>query len=178
MGITVILAVKIKIKSPSSYFSKTWTRSLFYFSFGLIAVLFRIEWLRRKKSRGQWRSQRGAGGATAPSGRNSAPPPCPPNEITLCTEVYGELPFWVPVSPPCSPLSPPCRPLILKSLATPLPVGNARFIGSKRVDSGPLTIFRRCRNRVFTPDNLGDSHFPLYFGAVIQCEITRCFHEA
>ena len=43
----------------------------------------------------------------------SLSPPLAPNEITLCKEVYGELPFWVPVSPPC-------RPLILKSLATPL----------------------------------------------------------
>ena len=43
---------------------------------------------------------------------DTLPPSCP-HEITLCTEVYGELPFWVPVSPPH--LSPPCRPLILKS---------------------------------------------------------------
>ena len=46
--------------------------------------------------------------------RGGQGPPLPQNEITLCTEVYGELPFWVPVYPP------PCRPLILKSLATPL----------------------------------------------------------
>ena len=45
-------------------------------------------------------------------------PLLPPNEITLCTEVYGEPPFWVPVRPPSPP--PPCRPLILKRLATPL----------------------------------------------------------
>ena len=57
------------------------------------------------------------GGTTTPS--------CPPNEITPCTEVYGELPFWVlvctPPPPPRSLVSPPCRFLILKSLATPLP---------------------------------------------------------
>ena len=65
----------------------------------------------REHNQIQWRSQRGGGmvGRTLP--------PCPPpNVITLCTEVYGEPPFWVPGSPP--PLSPPCFPLILKSLAT------------------------------------------------------------
>ena len=31
----------------------------------------------------------------------------PPHEITLCTGVYGRLPFWVPVSPPEFPLPPP-----------------------------------------------------------------------
>ena len=57
----------------------------------------------------QWR----AGGATTPLS--------PPNEITLCTEVYREPPFWVPVSPP--PVHPwaPLPPLILKSLATSQP---------------------------------------------------------
>ena len=54
-----------------------------------------------------------------PPGRNSAPL-LPPNEITFCTEVYGELPFWVPVSPPAHSWAPPCRHLFLKSLATPL----------------------------------------------------------
>ena len=53
------------------------------------------------RGRGKW----------PPPGRHSAPPPYP-NEITLCTEVYGEPPFWVPVSTP-SP-NPPCCPLILK----------------------------------------------------------------
>ena len=62
---------------------------------------------------------RGARG-DCPPGRNSAPNSCPPNEITLCTEVYGEPPFWVPVSPPPGALSPRCCPLILKSLATAL----------------------------------------------------------
>ena len=67
----------------------------------------------------QWRSQ-GGQGDNRPLTEN-LPPSCPPNKITLCTEVYGELPFWVPVSPPPRSLvSPPCRPLILKSLATPL----------------------------------------------------------
>ena len=65
----------------------------------------------------QWRSQRGGRGWLPPLAE-TLPPFCPPNEITLCTEVYGELPFWVPVNPPISPLSPPCRPLIMKSLAT------------------------------------------------------------
>ena len=63
----------------------------------------------------QWRSQ---------GGRGNCPPwlkLCPPNEITLCTEVYGELPFWVPGSQrPRSLVSPPCRLLIMKSLAMPL----------------------------------------------------------
>ena len=54
------------------------------------------------------------------------PPPCPPNEITFCTEVYGEPPFWIPVSLPAhssAPLAAPsfwkvwlraCQQLIIK----------------------------------------------------------------
>ena len=45
----------------------------------------------------QWRSQRGA------------------NEITLCTEVYGEPSFWVPVSPPAHPWAPLPPPHFEKS---------------------------------------------------------------
>ena len=48
-------------------------------------------------------------GATAPW--QELCPPLAPNEITLCTEVYGEPPFWVPVSPslahPWAPLAAP-----------------------------------------------------------------------
>ena len=63
----------------------------------------------------QWRSQRGAGGATAPW-QKLCPPSCPPNEITLCTEVYGELPFWVPVTPPAHSWAPLAAPSICKEL--------------------------------------------------------------
>ena len=70
---------------------------------------------------------RGGGrGATAPFGRNSAPL-LPPNEITLCTDVYGERPFWVLVSPPCSPLSPPCHPSFWKSGYAP--AGESKIVG-------------------------------------------------
>ena len=41
-----------------------------------------------------------------------------PNEITLCTGVYGEPPFWVTVRPPPPPH---CKPLILKTRVRPLP---------------------------------------------------------
>ena len=70
---------------------------------------------------------RGSQGGDCPLAE-TLPPSCP-HEITLCTEVYGESPFWVPVSPPH--LSPPCRPLILKSLATPLDVTRSHLIISK-----------------------------------------------
>ena len=46
-------------------------------------------------------------------GQSRSSAPLTPHEMTLCTGVYGELPFWVLASPPC-------RPLILKNLATPL----------------------------------------------------------
>ena len=43
-------------------------------------------------------------GDLSPSVRSSAPPPLsPPNEMTLCSGVYGEPPFKVPVSPPPPP---------------------------------------------------------------------------
>ena len=45
----------------------------------------------------QWRSGGGRGWCPL---AETLPPSCPPNEITFCTEVYGEPPFWVPVSPP------------------------------------------------------------------------------
>ena len=45
------------------------------------------------------------GGAWASSVRSPAPLR-PPNEMTLCTGVFGEPPFWVPVRFP-SPLPPP-----------------------------------------------------------------------
>ena len=65
----------------------------------------------------QWRSR---GGGRPPPGGNSAPC-CPPNEITLCTEVYGARAAIFESQPPCcTPETPPCRPFILKSLATPL----------------------------------------------------------
>ena len=42
-------------------------------------------------------------------------PLSPPNEITLCTEVYGELPFWVPVSnSPAHPWAPLAAPSFWK----------------------------------------------------------------
>ena len=44
---------------------------------------------------GQW------GGRPPPA--ETLPTSCPPNEITLCTEVYGESPFRVTVSPPAHP---------------------------------------------------------------------------
>ena len=48
-------------------------------------------------------------------GRNSAPSR-PPNEITLCTEVYGEPPFWVPVrAPPAHPWAPLAAPSFWKA---------------------------------------------------------------
>ena len=43
---------------------------------------------------------------TTTSLAETLPPSRPPNEIILCTEVYGELPFWVPVSPPTHPWAP------------------------------------------------------------------------
>ena len=57
----------------------------------------------------QWRSQRGVGG-WLPPWQKLCPPLLPPNEITLCTEVYGEPPFWVPVSPPLLTPQPPLPP--------------------------------------------------------------------
>ena len=54
----------------------------------------------------------GGGGGVEPLSQKPHPLELP-NEMTLCTGVYGELPFWVLVSTPC-------RPLLLKSLATPL----------------------------------------------------------
>ena len=61
----------------------------------------------RGPAEGQWRSQ--GAGATTPLAETL--PPLAPNEITLCTEVYGELPFWIPVCPPpahsWAPLPPP-----------------------------------------------------------------------
>ena len=62
----------------------------------------------------------GADGATAPW--QKLYPLSPPNETTLCTEVYGEPPFWVQVSPtPCSPQGPPLpSPHFEKSGYTPL----------------------------------------------------------
>ena len=56
----------------------------------------------------QWRSR-----ATAPW-QKLCPPLVPPNEITLCTEVYGEPPFWVPVSPPAHPWAPLAIPSFWK----------------------------------------------------------------
>ena len=41
-----------------------------------------------------------------PPAETLLPLPPPPNEITLCTEVYGEPPFWVPGSPPVHPWAP------------------------------------------------------------------------
>ena len=41
-------------------------------------------------------------------------PPSPPHEITLCTEVYGEPQFWVPVSPPAHPWAPLAAPSFWK----------------------------------------------------------------
>ena len=71
------------------------------------AMLWLIHWDRSLPfihfSQIQWRS-RGAEGRLPP-GRNSAPL-LPPNEITRCTEVYGEPPFWVPVSPLLTPEPP------------------------------------------------------------------------
>ena len=49
------------------------------------------------------------GGGTAPCQKL-----CPPHEITLCTEVYGESPFWVPVSPPAHPWAPFAAPSFWK----------------------------------------------------------------
>ena len=50
---------------------------------------------------------RGGAGGESPLVRSSAPLH-PPNEMTLFSGVYGEPPFWVPVSPPaCLPLLPP-----------------------------------------------------------------------
>ena len=69
----------------------------------------------------QWRSQRGAGGATAP-GRNSAPPLAPQMKLHFVQRSMESRHFEsqsAPTPPPRSPLSTPCRPLILKSLATP-----------------------------------------------------------
>ena len=51
----------------------------------------------------------GSWGAWVPV-RNPAPSPWALSEMTLCTGVYGETPFWVPFSPPC-------HPVILKRLA-------------------------------------------------------------
>ena len=62
-----------------------------------------------KISPAQWHSQRGAGGWLPPWQKLC--PLSPPNEITLCTEVYGEPPFWVPVSPPPSLTPEPSLPL-------------------------------------------------------------------
>ena len=55
------------------------------------------------------RQPSGVAGGGLPPGRNSAHP-LAPNEITLCTEVYGEPPFWGPVSPPPLTPEPPLPP--------------------------------------------------------------------
>ena len=72
----------------------------------------------------QWRSQRGAGGGGGgdrPLWQKLCPPSCPPNEITFCTEVYGEPPFWVPVSPPAHPSAPLAAPSFWKVWLRPWP---------------------------------------------------------
>ena len=81
----------------------------------------------------------GGRGVTTPLAE-TLPPSCPPNEITFCTGVYGEPPFWVPVSPP---LTPPCCPLILKSLAMPLqePVTEQSAINQSKYRVGRYSYF-------------------------------------
>ena len=86
---------------------------LFFTIIALITLYSQKWWKYRHKlvAFTQWHSQRGGrGGGDCPLWQKLCPPLAPPNEITLCTEVYGEPPFWVPVSPPCSPLSPPLPP--------------------------------------------------------------------
>ena len=57
---------------------------------------------------------RGGRGATTHLAKTLPPFP-PQNEITLCTEVYWELPFWFPVSPPPThPWAPLAAPSIWK----------------------------------------------------------------
>ena len=65
------------------------------------------------------RVARGGAGDNHPPDRNSAPL-LPPNEITLCTEVDGEPPFWVPVSPPAHPSPPLPLPHFEKSDYAPV----------------------------------------------------------
>ena len=71
----------------------------------------------KKVGKNQWRSQRAGRGGRPPPGRNSAP--SRPHEITLCTEVYGEPPFWVPVSPPAHPWAPLAAPSFWKAWLRP-----------------------------------------------------------
>ena len=61
----------------------------------------------------------GARVAWAISVRSTAPPPheATPNEMTLSTGVYGELPFWVPCSQPPPPS--PSLPSLLPGLTAP-----------------------------------------------------------
>ena len=51
---------------------------------------------------------------------------------------------------------------------------------TRGIETSPVnkSLSRRRRKRCLLPINLGDSHFPRFFGAVIQCEITQYFHEA
>ena len=58
------------------------------------------------------RSQRGRGDRPR---QNDAPPLLPPNEITLCTEVYGELPFESQSAPLLTPEPPLPSPHFEKS---------------------------------------------------------------
>ena len=123
--------VRIRVRGVFLRYSETWPPQLPAY---LGIFLHKLSWV--IVCTHQWHSQgRGCRGQLSPC-RNSAPPLAPPNEITLCTEVYGEPPFWVPVSPPPprSLVRPPCCPLILKSLAMPL-------VLTKEVNRGRASLF-------------------------------------
>ena len=67
----------------------------------------------------------GQGGEELPQSQSEALPPCiPSKEMTLCTGVYEEPPFWSPTILK----SPPLLPLILKSLASPLYTHSQNFV--------------------------------------------------
>ena len=78
----------------------------------LLVIYIQLLLYNKQTIRSLWRSQ-GVGGDCPPD-RNSAPF-FPPNEITLCTEVYAEPPLWVPFSPPAHPWAPLPPPHFEKS---------------------------------------------------------------
>ena len=73
---------------------------------------FHKDWKQGWKQNRHWASQSLA----------TPPPTPPPNGITICTQVYGEPPFWVLISSQASPNTHivPSHTLTLKSPATPL----------------------------------------------------------
>ena len=80
----------------------------------------------------------GGQGANRPR-QKLCPPSCPPNEITFCTEVYGELPFWVPVSPPAHPSAPLAAPSFWKVWLRPASI-ESHIIGATFVPQ-PLRLY-------------------------------------